>query len=1056
MPRLAVLICTHNRAALLGRALASLNAAARPGGWQAELLVAANACTDDTHALLDGYRREAGGRGDLPLDWFAEPRPGKSFALNSATPRITAELVTFVDDDHRVDADYLASVCRAADAYPDATMFSGRILPDWDGTEPAWVHDEGPFKIRPLPIPRADAGPTPKAITVDDPTPGGGNLVLRRGVLDRVGRFSTDLGPHGHDLGGGEDRDFVLRAFAAGEKLQYVPDVVQFHHVDPERLRLGYVLRKAYQRSRSVARGEATIEAVPQYLWRKLGEYGLKSVLGLGAARRRYHLVRAASTLGEIQGRRDAAGPYPSPVAARAWRTLGFLAWIVASAAAGVGVMLASGGAGFAVGAIAALATAACFTLLLAAKSVADYSQTGPRIRAEIRQHYRLYTLLAFARLAAFALLALLIMAAAGVITYAAASTVLGGSVGWAGATIAAAAGIGVLTALQFLQHLLFVPGLLAVSSHYRLSRFYRLWRLLSPQRLAMSWSILVLGIAAVLLAATVGLAARADWRALSALWCAVALYAGLIAWMRRAGEPRPRTARARSGAPPNILMIGSDTLRADRLDGKYPRHLTPHISALAARGVLFRNCYVPCARTAPSLISMLTGVWPHRHGVRDNYVVPSQTRLKMDALPTLLRRHGYVTAALSDWCGADFGKYTFGFDYVDVPEDQWNLKLFIRQGPKDLRLFLSLFAHGDIGRALLPEIHYLGGVPLTDELGREARRLINYLGRLERPFLLNTFFSTTHGPFAAEYPYYTLFSSTDYAGESKFAMARVADPFDIIRRQGEPREEFDLDQIINLYDGCVRRLDDEVARIVEHLERCGLADDTIVVLYSDHGMEFFEHGTWGQGNSAIGDHSARVPMLVVDPRCAAPRVVTDVVRNVDLVPTLLDLVGVPGLPGIDGVSLAPHFGQAGTTPELDAFNETGVWLTHLPGMPADHLRYPPLPDLLEVPAKSDGMLALRAEFNDLVVAAKDRMIRRGKWKLVYQPLTRGHLLKLFDMDADPACTIDLVDRHPEVVRTLWQALEAWIRADPGVAAERTVPRDARPAPRAVVAEHDR
>jgi arylsulfatase A-like enzyme/GT2 family glycosyltransferase len=1051
--RLIVLICTHNRAELLSRALASLNAAARPVGWEVEILVAANACTDGTHALLDEYRRAAAERGDLPLEWFAEPRPGKSFALNSAVPRIAAELVAFVDDDHRVDADYLAAACRAADAYPAATMFSGRILPDWDGTEPAWVHDEGPFKIRPLPIPRADAGPVPKEITVDDPTPGGGNLAVRRGVLDRVGRFSTELGPHGHDLGGGEDRDFVLRAFAAGEKLQYVPDVVQFHHVDPERLRLGYVLRKAYQRSRSVARGEASIEAVPQYLWRKLGEYGLKAAFGLGAARRRYHLVRAASTLGEIQGRRDVAAPVPSPAAVRTWRSLGFLAWLAASAAAGLA--FAPGTPGLAIGTGAAFAVAVCFTVLLAAKSVTAYSQTGPRIRAEIRQHYRVYALLAFVRLAAFAFLALLLMAAAGVIVYGAAVTALGEPVRWGGAAIAAAAGIGVLTTLQLLQHLLFVPGLLAVSSHYRLSRFYRLWRLLSPRRLTASWSLLVLGIAVAVLVASRALAAHADWRALAALWCAVAFYAGLVAWMRRAGEPRPRTARAQNETAPNILMIGSDTLRADRLDGKYPRHLTPNISALAARGVLFRNCYVPCARTAPSLISMLTGVWPHRHGVRDNYVVPSQRRLKIDALPALLRRHGYVTAALSDWCGADFGKYTFGFDYVDVPEDQWNLKLFIRQGPKDLRLFLSLFAHGDLGRAVLPEIHYLGGVPLTDELGREARRLIGYLGQLGRPFLLNTFLSTTHGPFAAEYPYYTLFSSTDYAGESKFAMARVADPFDIIRRQGEPREEFDLDQIINLYDGCVRRLDDEVARILEHLARCGLARDTIVVLYSDHGMEFFEHGTWGQGNSAVGDQSARVPLVVADPRHGAPRVVTDVVRNVDLVPTLLDLAGLPQPPDIDGASLAPYLGHAGPTPALDAFNETGIWLTHLPGMPADHLRYPPLPDLLEVPAKADGMLAIKPEFHDLVVAAKDRMIRRGNWKLVYQPLTRGHLLKLFDMDADPACTIDLVECHPDVARTLWQALEAWIRADPGGGAARTAPGGVKPASRTAVAEHD-
>ena len=75
MPRLTVLICTHNRAALLERTLAALNAAARPAGWDVGVLVAANACTDDTHAFLDRYAGGAESRGDLPLAWFPEPTP---------------------------------------------------------------------------------------------------------------------------------------------------------------------------------------------------------------------------------------------------------------------------------------------------------------------------------------------------------------------------------------------------------------------------------------------------------------------------------------------------------------------------------------------------------------------------------------------------------------------------------------------------------------------------------------------------------------------------------------------------------------------------------------------------------------------------------------------------------------------------------------------------------------------------------------------------------------------------------------------------------------------
>ena len=266
----------------------------------------------------------------------------------------------------------------------------------------------------------------------------------------------------------------------------------------------------------------------------------------------------------------------------------------------------------------------------------------------------------------------------------------------------------------------------------------------------------------------------------------------------------------------------------------------------------------------------------------------------------------GYRTAVISDWCGADMGKFSFGFELADLPEDQWNLKYLIRQGPKDLRLFVSLFMHNRLGRRMAPEIYYLGGVPLTSQLGREARRLVSQLASRPEPFLLNVFYSTTHPPFASEHPYYLRYSNPSYRGESKFAMARLTDPFDIIRRQGDSRKEFDLDQIIDLYDGCVAQFDDEVGRMVWHLERCGLLDDTIVVIYSDHGMEFFEHDTWGQGNSVFGDASARVPLVIVDPRLPGRGATTEVIRNIDLAPTLLELAGVPVPKTTDGESVVP------------------------------------------------------------------------------------------------------------------------------------------------------
>ena len=221
---------------------------------------------------------------------------------------IAEGVVGFVDDDHRVDTGYLVNVAEAACRYPEASVFCGRIVPDWDGREPQWVHDTGPYRIYPLPVPHYQQGDQPKEITSEGPAPGGGNLCVRRDVFERVGVFSAELGPHGHDLGGGEDSDFVYRCLAAGERLQYVPGILQFHYVDLERLRLTYLLRKSFQRSRSSIRTKlSATRSVPLYMWRKLAVYLFCAGVSGSWARTRFYSVRTAAALGEIRGFMDNA-----------------------------------------------------------------------------------------------------------------------------------------------------------------------------------------------------------------------------------------------------------------------------------------------------------------------------------------------------------------------------------------------------------------------------------------------------------------------------------------------------------------------------------------------------------------------------------------------------------------------------------------------------------------------------------------------------------------------------------------------------------------------------
>lgn len=305
MPELTIVICTHNRATLLTRTLESLLAAKRPP-VDVELLIVANHCSDDTHHLLETYasRRYDG----LAIRWFAEPTKGKSHALNAAIRAVLANLVAFVDDDQRVDPEFLTATCTTALQVPEADLICGRLLPDWDGSEPSWVHDAGPYRIFPLPVPNFDLGDESVWLNANTAIPSGGNFTVRAPCLRRVGDFSTNLGPVGHDLGGSEDSEWLLRALRSGAKLRYDPSIIQRHHIEAKRLSLGFMLRLTFKRTAStvglIGATVASDSAAPLWTYRKLASYCGRVVTSLSANRRRFYLMRSAAALGEIAGYR--------------------------------------------------------------------------------------------------------------------------------------------------------------------------------------------------------------------------------------------------------------------------------------------------------------------------------------------------------------------------------------------------------------------------------------------------------------------------------------------------------------------------------------------------------------------------------------------------------------------------------------------------------------------------------------------------------------------------------------------------------------------------------
>jgi glycosyltransferase involved in cell wall biosynthesis len=305
LPRLAVVVCTHNRSGSLQDTLSSLFACG-DSGEPVDVVVMANQCSDDTLARLADF--ESAHRSPrLRLRWIEEPTPGKSHALNAALAHTRHEALCFVDDDQVVEVGFLRAVLTGLREHPQDDILCGRIWPAWDGSEPAWVHAQAPYRIPIRPFPEFDLGTTSRVLAADERLPSGGNITARRRVFERIGGFAVELGPTGHNLAGGEDHDFLQRALAAGFRIRYLPGVRQLHAIDPERMRTGYVLKKSYLRSRSSFLIDPPAPGPRLYMLRKVVGHALRVLLAWRGDRRFHGLVRLAASLGELAGAFDVA-----------------------------------------------------------------------------------------------------------------------------------------------------------------------------------------------------------------------------------------------------------------------------------------------------------------------------------------------------------------------------------------------------------------------------------------------------------------------------------------------------------------------------------------------------------------------------------------------------------------------------------------------------------------------------------------------------------------------------------------------------------------------------
>ena len=238
--RLDVVIPTYNRAWLLPRTLESLLAAEQPEALHVQVTVVDNRSTDGTRALVESFIPRFEGR----LRYLFEAKPGRSHALNAGIAASSADLVGMIDDDEEVDSTWLLTIARAFED-PRTDFIGGPYLPVWGGERPNWIGNAYGSVIG-----WVDSGPS-----IQQFGPGcdamlmGGNAVIRRSLLERVGPYSGDLGrtPGGRLLSC-EDEDMFARLLAVGARGFYRPDLIIHHYVAPERLTKRYFRRWCFWR----------------------------------------------------------------------------------------------------------------------------------------------------------------------------------------------------------------------------------------------------------------------------------------------------------------------------------------------------------------------------------------------------------------------------------------------------------------------------------------------------------------------------------------------------------------------------------------------------------------------------------------------------------------------------------------------------------------------------------------------------------------------------------------------------------------------------------------
>lgn len=410
--------------------------------------------------------------------------------------------------------------------------------------------------------------------------------------------------------------------------------------------------------------------------------------------------------------------------------------------------------------------------------------------------------------------------------------------------------------------------------------------------------------------------------------------------------------------APPwNVVLVVVDTLRADRLSlYGYHRPTSPQLEDLARRAVVFENVQSQAGCTFPSVNSLLTSLYPYhflRQGEGRDLSIPEG----IASLPEILGRAGRATLAVS-------------------------ASPIVRATPSRNN----------------PQGGYGRGFERFDEecLSQDAacvnRRFLDLLATTPEPFFAYLHYLDPHAPYHPPRDHPRRFADRGYQGSRWVRWGNVRPITDALYRGGG-KVGFgpeDIEHLRDLYDEEVRYFDRRFGELIRWLDARGLMDRTLLILAADHGEELMEHGEFTHCRDIAYETNLRTPLLMAIPGVPGGVRRRALVQNLDLVPTVLDYLGIAadGL-ALEGRSLRPVI-AADRPVHRQVFGLQGT----------------------------------------------ARTVRDGRHKLLYH-LGDGSA-RLYDLGEDPGETRDLAARRPEVRARLETALFAWIEALEGAVGAET------------------